>query len=224
MWSATYGLIALAVVAFVLLYAGIHAAVPVAVNLADQLYDAKSRLAGKLPSLPRTTDPSAVNAVLVDMVTIGNSTLFLPLGYRLSAEGRNVLYQVYLNVTRCIPAVTARGEPAVLYEIEMKHSLDILPWVEVYAAVPNNITHYLQVLLSHGRPLALGLDPSVGADAEWGVEWVRAGSGLVYNATSGIAKLYVVAPATSLYIVVVDYPLAVPLTCREALRHILAPS
>jgi hypothetical protein len=57
MWSAAYGLIALAVVAFVVLYAAAHAPSFISVNLADQLYRAKKWLADNLSSLPRTDNP-----------------------------------------------------------------------------------------------------------------------------------------------------------------------
>jgi hypothetical protein len=94
--------------------------------------------------------------------------MYLPVGYRLERAGENVVYQIYLNVTRCRNATLPRGEPAVLYEIELRHSLDQLPWLEVYAAVPHNITQYYSWLYGYytawRRPPAVGLTPSVGAD------------------------------------------------------------
>jgi hypothetical protein len=104
----------------------------------------------------------------------------------------------------------------VLYEIELKHSLDQLPWLEVYAAVPRNLTQYYSRLHSlynaWGRPPAVGLDPIVGADVGL-VDYVKVEWAAVYNATSDTAKLYVAAPAAALYVLLVDYPLKLPLTC-----------
>jgi hypothetical protein len=232
MWSLAYGLIALAVVAFVVLYAAAHAPSFKTVNLADQLYDAKKWLASNLPSFPRV-DVASRFRVFVNVVRVVKANaaaydyhtrqwttfpVYLPVGYRLERAGENVVYQIYLNVTRCRNATPPRGEPAVLYEIELRHSLDPLPWLEVYAAVPRNITQYYSWLHSYytawGRPPAVGLDPKVGADVDVGlVELVKVEWAAVYNATSDTAKLYVAAPAAALYVLLVDYPLKLPLTC-----------
>jgi hypothetical protein len=230
MWSLAYGLIALAVVAFVVLYAAAHAPSFKTVNLADQLYDAKKRLASNLPSFPKVELTSRfrvfvnvvrvvrINAIAYDYRTRQWVTfpVYLPVGYRLEREGENVVYQIYLNVTRCRYIALPRGEPATLYEIEVKHSLDQLPWLEVYAAVPHNLTQYYSWLHSYytawGRPPAVGLDPTVGADVGL-VELVKVEWASVYNATSDTAKLYVAAPAAALYVLLVDYPLKLPLTC-----------
>jgi hypothetical protein len=234
MWSLAYGLITLAVVAFVVLYAAAHAPSFKTVNLADQLYDAKKWMVGNLPGFPRVNSTSRfhvlVNVVRVVRINVtahihgtGRWATFpvdLPVGYRLARIGQNVVYQVYLNVTRCRYATLQRGEPAVLYEIELRHSLDPLPWLEVYAAVPHNLTQYYNGLYSYytawRSPPAVGLDPRVGADVDAGlVELVKAEWALVYNATSDTAKLYAAAPAAALYILLVDYPLKLPLTCPE---------
>ncbi len=232
MWSLAYGLIALAVVAFVVLYAAAHAPSIKAVNLADQLYGAKGWLAGNLPSFPKVDSTSRFR-VFVNVVRVAkaNATaydyrtrqwttfpIYLPAGYRLERAGENVVYQIYLNVTRCRYTALPRGEPAVLYEIELKHSLDPLPWLDVYSAVPHNLTQYYNGLYSFytawRRPPAVGLTPRVGADEEF-VELVKVEHVLVYNATSDTTKLYVAAPAAALYVLVVDYPLKLPLTCPE---------
>ncbi len=230
MWSLAYGLIALAVVAFVVLYAAAHVPNFTTVNLADQLYGAKGWLAGNLPSFPKVESTSRFH-VFVNVVRVAraNATaydyrtrqwttfpIYLPVGYRLERVGENVIYQIYLNVTRCRYTALPRGEPAMLYEIELKHSLDQLPWLDVYAAVPRNLTQYYNGLYSYytawRRPPAVGLTPRVGADEEF-VELLKAEHVLVYNATSDTAKLYVTAPAAALYVLVVDYPLKLPLTC-----------
>ncbi len=230
MWSLAYGLIALAVVAFVVFYAAAHAPSFKAVNLADQLYSAKGWLAGYLPAFPKVDSTSRfrVFANVVRVVRINATAydyrtrqwvefpVYLPVGYRLERAGENVVYQIYLNVTRCRNATLQGGTAATLYEVELKHSLDPLPWLEVYAAVPRNITQYYSWLYGYytawRRPPAVGLTPRVGADVDL-VDYVKAEWAAVYNATSGVTMLYVAAPAAALYILVVDYPLAIPLAC-----------
>jgi len=95
MWSAAYGLIALAVVAFVALYAAAHAPSFVSVNLADQLYNAKKQLADGLSSFLRTTSSSDFAAndnvvrVRVANITVSGTTfpVQFPISYKLSARG-----------------------------------------------------------------------------------------------------------------------------------------
>ena len=234
MWSLAYGLIALAVVAFVVLYAAAHVPNIKTVNLADQLYDAKKWMVGNLPWFPRVNSTSrfhvSVNVVRVVRINAtahihgtGQWVTFpvdLPVGYRLARIRQNVIYQIYLNVTRCRYVTLPRGEPAMLYEIELRHSLDQLPWLEVYAAVPHNLTQYYSWLHNYytaqRRPPALGLDSWIGEDVYFGlVELVKAEWAAVYNATSDTAKLYAAAPAAALYVLLVDYPLKLPLTCPE---------
>ena len=232
MWSLAYGLIALAVVAFVVLYAAAHTPNFTTVNLADQLYGAKKWIAEYLPSFPRV-DVTSRFRIFINVVRVvrANATaydydtrqwttfpVYLPVGYRLERAGENVIYQIYLNVTRCRYTALPRGEPAVLYEIELRHSLDQLPWLDVYAAVPHNLTQYYSWLYGYytawRRPPAVGLTPRIGADEAF-MELVKAEHVLVYNATSDTAKLYVAAPAAALYVLLVDYPLKLPLICPE---------
>jgi len=228
MWSTAYGLIALAVVAFVVIYAASHAPSFASVNLADQLYSAKSRLASNLSSLPRTDKP-AYFRVYSNVVRIeaANATAYvsgrpvsfpveLPLGYKLYSKEENLLYEIYLDVESCRPVSLQGGGAAVLYVVELRHSVDVLPWLEVYAAVPRNVTQYYGWLYGYytawRRPPAVGLDPMVGADVGF-VDYVKAEWALVHNATSGVTTLYVAAPPSAPYIVVEDYPLAIPLSC-----------
>ncbi|MFZ8809344.1 MAG: hypothetical protein ACO2PN_14720 [Pyrobaculum sp.] len=226
MWSAAYGLIALAVVAFVALYAALHTPSVASANLADQLYHAKKRLADDLSSLPRTDRrvhfAVGNNIVKVRVINVTASDrsfpVQLPTGYKLAKSGNNLLYELYLNVTSCRPAALQGAAAATLYVVELRHSLSQLPWLEVYAAVPRNVTRYYSWLYNlytvWGRPLAVGLDPRLGADVNAGlVELVKAEWALVYNATSGTTILYAAAPPSAPYILVVDYPLAVPLAC-----------
>jgi hypothetical protein len=226
MWSAAYGLIALAVVAFVVHYAALHTPDFASVNLADQLYHAKKWLADNLPSLPRTNNPAyfvaSSNTVKVRVVnvTVSGRTfpVQLPTGYKLTKSGNNLLYELYLNIILCKPAALQGGAAAMLYVVELKHSVSQLPWLEVYAAVPRNVTQYYSWLHNYyaawGRPPAVGLDPVVGADVNTGlVELAKAEWALVYDAASGVTTLYVAAPPSAPYILVVDYPLAIPLAC-----------
>ncbi len=226
MWSAAYGLIALSVVAFVVLYAAAHAPNFAAVNLADQLYNAKKRLADSLTSLPRTDNPTNfatnVNVVRVRTVNVAASgrtfPVQLPISYKLSARGDNILYELYLNVISCRPAALQGGAAATLYVITLKHSLSQLPWLEVYAAVPRDPTQYYSWLYNYyaawGRPPTVGLDPRVGADADIGlVDYVKVEWALVYDEASNLSILYAAAPPSAPYILVVDYPLTIPLAC-----------
>jgi hypothetical protein len=226
MWSVAYGLIAFAVVAFVVLYTAVHTPSFKTVNLADQLYSAKKRLADSLPSLSRTDRDIhfavANNIVKVKTVNVtasgGSFPIQLPIGYRLSAGGDNVLYETYFVVTHCRLTVLQGGRPAMLYVVELRHSLDVLPRLSVYAAVPRSSTQYYDWLYSlyqtSGRPPAVGLDPRVGADVDAGlVDYIKAEWALVYDAASDTAVLYVAAPTSALYIAVEDYPLTVPLAC-----------
>jgi hypothetical protein len=47
------------------------------------------------------------------------------------------------------------------------------------------------------------------------VDYVKAEWALVHNATSGTTMLYAAAPAAALYVLLVDYPLAIPLACPQ---------
>ena len=224
MWSAAYGLIALAVVAFVVHYAAMHTPDLASVNLADQLYRAKKWLADNLPSLPRTdrkihfvVSTNIVKVRVADVTASGRTfPVQLPTGYKLVKSDSNLLYELYLNVTSCKPITLHGGAAATLYVVELRHSLSQLPWLEVYAAVPRDAAQYYSWLHSlytaWGRPPAAGLDPRVGADAGL-VELVKAEWALVYDAASGLSVLYVAAPPPAPYILVVDYPLAIPLAC-----------
>jgi hypothetical protein len=226
MWSAAYGLIALAVVAFVVLYAAAHAPSFKTVNLADQAYNAKKWLAQHLPSVFKVYERDRfrghTNVALVQRVWVTEYgrrfPALLPLGYRLERAEGDVRYQIHLEVVSCRYAVLPRGGPVVLYEVELKHSLDLLPWLSVYAAVPRNLTQYYDWLYSLyqtlGRTPTVGLTPRVGADVDAGlVEWTKVEWALVYDAASGTARLYVAAPPSAPYIVVEDYPLKIPLAC-----------
>jgi hypothetical protein len=228
MWSVAYGLIALAVVAFVVLYAAAHVPNFKTVNLADQLYNAKKRLANDLPSFLRTDSPTDfatnVNVVRVRTVNVAASggafPVQLPISYKLSARGDNLLYQVYLNVISCRSASLQGGAAVMLYVVELRHSLGQLPWLEVYAAVPRDATQYYSWLHSYytagGLPPAVGLDPRVGADADAGlVDYVKAEWALVYDAASDMTILYAAAPPSAPYILVKDFPLAIPLACPQ---------
>jgi hypothetical protein len=226
MWSAAYGLIALAVVAFVVHYAALHTPDLASVNLADQLYNAKKWLADNLTSLPRTdrrvhfaVGTNIVKVRVVNVTASGRTfPVQLPISYKLAKSDSNLLYELYLNVISCRPIALQGGAGATLYVVELRHSITQLPWLEVYAAVPRDAARYYSWLYeqyaARGRPPAVGLDPRVGADADAGlVELVKAEWALVYDEASNLSILYVAAPPPAPYIVVVDYPLAIPLAC-----------
>ncbi len=217
MWSAAYGLIALAVVAFVVLYAAAHAPSFKTVNLADQLYNAKKRINDSLPSLPRTDSftqfaaNTNVVAVGVADVAVSNASfpVQFPLGYRLSADGGGILYEVNLVVIRCRRAALQGGAAVTLYAVWLSHSVDALPWLSVYYADVDAAAYYSQLYNLYqtlGRPPTVGLD--LPAEKLNKAEWA-----LVYDADSGTAVLYTAAPPSAPYIVVEDYPLKIPLAC-----------
>jgi len=80
--------------------------------------------------------------------------------------------------------------------------------------VPRNVAEYYSVLYNLYRRPAVGLDPRMGADADIGlVNYVKAEWVLVYDEASDLTILYVAASLSAPYILVVDYPLAIPLTC-----------
>ncbi len=153
---------------------------------------------------------------MVNIAASGRSfPVQLPTGYKLAKSNSNLLYELYLDVVSC-RHVTLQGGAATLYVVELRHSLSQLPWLEVYAAVPRNPSQYYDWLYNlytaWGRPPAIGLDPRVGADADSGfVDYVKAEWALVYDEASDLSILYAAPPAP--YILVVDYPLAVPLAC-----------
>ncbi len=117
MWSMAYGVIALALLAFVTLYAALHTPHFTSVNLASELYIIKSTLNNTLDKFALTNKNGA------------------PVGYVLHREGRFLTYDLHIYVNRCTYAVAPSGEPSVLYEITLRHSLHIMPWVETYAYV-----------------------------------------------------------------------------------------
>ncbi|MFZ8810510.1 MAG: hypothetical protein ACO2PN_20680, partial [Pyrobaculum sp.] len=161
---------------------------------------------------------SSGNIVEVKVVNIavsgGTFPVQLPTGYKLSAKSDNLLYELYLNIISCKPATLHGGAAVTLYVVELRHSLSQLPWLEVYAAVPRNVAEYYSVLYNLYRRPTVGLDPRVGADADIGlVNYVKAEWVLVYDEASDLTILYVAASLSAPYILVVDYPLAIPLAC-----------
>jgi hypothetical protein len=212
MWSAAYGLIAVAVVAFVILYAAAHAPSLAPANAADEVYRAKLQIKQSLPGLPRVERPEdlADNTIYVarTLLSAGNASfpVHVPLAYVLDGG-----YRIAASVLECRDWVLPSGEPAALYRIALYHHV-IMPWLEVYAAIPANETDfYLKLYEAYrksGRPPLLGFDR-----AGSGLVRVRAEHALIYNASSGLYTLYVIAPRRTVYIVIVDYPLELPLSC-----------
>ena len=232
MWALAYGLIALAVVAFVVMYAAYHTPYINLVNLADQLYYAKASF--RDPSaLPKTANASEFNvlstSVLVKVVKIpvrNSSTGVLvevpvaaPVAYKLSAVARNVRYQLYAELLSCKNATPARGKPGVLYEIRLMHSIDILPWLETYALIPVNASwsqYYLYMGMAPNRTLSPSALPLLGEPKliELGyAKLVKTERALVLGQDAA-AKLYVWAPPEAIAVYLVDYPAKLVFVCR----------
>jgi len=220
MWSTAFGLVALAVVLFVATYAALHTPTLATVNIADQLYAAKTAL-NMLDALNAYANYSAFqnatpNAVLVKDVVVCPPGLgkplavAVPVGYKLSSEGRNVRYQLYVHLVSCRNVTTPWGEPAALYEVELIHSLDILPWLDVVAVPVENLTQYL-LSINYGAPLLGRLSAYPAAKAQWA---------MVYD--GNVTKLYIVAPQSTPLIYIVDYPLRLPLACPEVIQRLFS--
>ena len=220
MWSFTYGLIALALAAFVLMYAALHAPSFAPANIADQLYSAKKALNASLPYMRVTTGSPGLNeiAVLRDEITIPTQsgyvyiTLLRPIAALVSRTDGLVNYTLFLGVVKCNAARLPRGENATLYEIEVRHPVDVLPWLEATALVPVNSSFYLQYYEYYNQT---GRIPPLGLLADYAVE-VDVESALVATCSNGSCqtKLYVVAPAVAEAVYITDYPLKIPLSCK----------
>jgi hypothetical protein len=212
MWSAAYGLIAVAVVAFAILYAVAHTPSLTPANAADEVYRVKLQMKQSLPGLTRVERPEdlADNTIYVARAWrgAGNASfpVHVPLAYVLGGG-----YKIAASVLECRDWILPSGEPAVLYKVALYHHV-VMPWLEVHAAIPANETDfYLKLYEAYrksGKPPLLGVD-----QAGSGLMHVRAEHALVYNASSGLYTLYVIAPRRAAYIVIVDYPLELPLSC-----------
>jgi len=220
MWSTAFGLVALAVVLFVATYAALHTPTLATVNIADQLYAAKTAL-NRLDAFDAYANYSAFqnatpNAVLVKDVVVCPPGLGKPLavavpaGYKLSSEGRNVRYQLYVHLASCRNVTTPWDEPAVLYEVELLHSLDFLPWLDVVAVPVENLTQYL-LSINYNAPLLGQLTAYPAAKAQWA---------MVYD--GNVTKLYIAAPLSTPLIYIVDYPLRLPLACPEVIQRLFS--
>ncbi|ACB40141.1 hypothetical protein [Pyrobaculum neutrophilum] len=214
MWSTAYGVIAAALVAFALLYAASHTPYIAGVNTADQLYFAKASIGARGFNYTQDEEvfqkgSNVARALVVNITT--SSGLFpaaLPLGYKAEGRGGPILYQIYVNLIFCKRAPLPSGGSAYLYAIELRHSVDVLPWIEVEAPVGLDLGFYRQLWLKQKRPPVLGVPPPPNAT------YVLVPKALVYNATGDVATLYVEAPSPLIYIV--DYPLKLPIACPTA--------
>jgi len=220
MWSTAFGLVALAVVLFVATYAALHTPTIATVNIVDQLYVAKTML-NRLDafnvyanfSIFQNATPNAllVKDVVVCPPGLGKPlAVAVPVGYKLSSEGRNVQYQLYVRLASCRSATTPWGELAALYEVELRHSLDFLPWLDVIAVPVKNLTQYL-LPVNYSAPL-LGQPVTYPA--------VKAQWAMVYD--GNVTKLYIVAPQSTPLIYIVDYPLRLPLACPEVIQRLFS--
>jgi len=218
MWSTAFGLVALTVVLFVATYAALHTPTLATVNIADQLYAAKTAL-NRLDAFNAYVNYSAFqnavpNALLVEDVAVcpmGKSlAVAVPVGYKLSGEGRNVRYQLYVRLASCRNTTTPWGEPAIFYEVELRHSLDFLPWLDVVAVPVENLTQYL-LPINYSAPLLGQPVTYLAVKAQWA---------MVYD--GNVTKLYIAAPLSTPLIYIVDYPLRLPLACPEVIQRLFS--
>ncbi|AFA38637.1 hypothetical protein Pogu_0610 [Pyrobaculum oguniense TE7] len=238
MWSVAYGLIALALASFVVMYAALHTPSFASVNIADQLYGAKRALYAGKPWLVTdnlTAFNEGVNAAYVvktykpavdSQLGVVYFPLYLPYAYKGEKAERNLKYAVYLGLRECRPAASSSGEPRVLYVVDVALP-QLMPWLEVYALVPRNLTEMLQyyygLYKALGKPPVILLDdPYYGRRYEglpefYYVELAKAEWALVRR-PDGAYTLYVSAPVEAVGIYVVDYPLALPLSCWDEER------
>ncbi|MEM0462885.1 hypothetical protein [Pyrobaculum sp.] len=233
MWSFAYGLIALALASFVVMYAALHTPSFASVNIADQLYNAKRALYAGKPWLVTdnlTAFNEGVNVTYVvktykpavdSQLGVVYFPLFLPYAYKGEKREANLKYAVFLGIKDCRRVAASAGGAAVLYVVEAAFP-QLMPWLEVYALVPHNLTvmlqYYYGLYKSRGEPPVFLLgDPYYGlryygypefafvglAKAEWAL----------VRGPDGTYTLYVLAPPDAVGIYVVDYPLALPLSC-----------
>ena len=235
MWSFAYGLIALAVAAFALTYAALHTPSFAPVNIADQLYDAKRTLYQYPPWTITdnvTKFEEGVNVTYVvktyksavdGQLGVLSFPLYLPYAYKGEKAERNLKYSVYLGLRECRPAVFTSGSPAMLYVVDVALP-QLMPWLEVYALVPYSEVQMLQYYYGLYKatsqiPVFLLDDPYYGRRYVGLPEFnytrlVKAEWALVRQ-PNGVYTLYVLAPAEAVGIYVVDYPLALPVSCWE---------
>jgi len=220
MWSTAFGLVALAVVLFVATYAALHTPTLATVNIADRLYAAKTAL-NRLDAFNAYANYSAFqnatpNAILVKDVAVCSPGLgkplavAVPVGYKLSSESRNIQYQLYIHLASCRNATTPWGELAALYEVELRHSLDFLPWLDVVATPVENLTQHL-LSINYSAPLLGQIAAYPATKAQWA---------MVYD--GNVTRLYIAAPLSTPLIYIVDYPLRLPLACPEAIQRLFS--
>lgn len=213
MWSLAYGLVALALAAFVLMYAALHAPSLASEDIADQLYHAKKAHLREVRSLyALALVENSVYVKVVNASFIPPYPVKIQLGYSLWGRGRggDVLFHMYAVVRRCRQAVSASGSPGLLLEADVRHLAEV-PWLEVYAVVPRNGSELWRRLyldwLRGGEPPSVLSHPELleRAKAEWAL----------VRLPHGEYKLYALLPAGALGAAVVDYPAEAVLICPE---------
>ena len=235
MWSFTYGLVALALAAFVLTYAALHVPAFASVNIADQLYGAKRVLYAYRPWLVTdnlTIFNEGINVTYVvktykpavdDRLGVVYFPIYLPYAYKGEKREANLKYAIFLGVEDCRRVTTAAGGRAVLYAVRLAHP-QLMPWLEVYALIPENVTgmlqYYYDLYKRRGEVHVFLLDDPYYGLRYYGypefafVRLEKAEWALVKRPDGGYT-LYVLAPTEAVGIYVVDYPLALPLSCWE---------
>lgn len=204
----TFGLIALAVVAFAVVYVALHTPQLITLNIAEEWYYAKLKAAWGAKSL-ETSNLTVFNSART------NATYYVVvngIGYPVAvkAEGAingttKVVYSVYLYLSNCTYVYTATGERARLYIIAMRHP-QIMPWLDVYTLYPGpGFWQYFKGrVIGYDDPLyPRGFKYLVAEKAEWAL----------VRAPDGSYALYVLAPPNATAVYVVDYPAGFVFAC-----------
>lgn len=178
MWSLGFALVAAALVSFVILYSYAHTVPWTPLRTAESLYWAKRAVNYTVTSDLHVYLNSSNVALLAE---VGNYTV--PVAYKVLSRADGIAYAVRMEVRDCWKAVDRSGMPVKVYVVELEHSIDPLPWFEVYA-----------VWLRAGGGW---LDPA---------ERRRAAYAIVHVLGSSTSTMYVVVPGDSWGFEVVDYP------------------
>lgn len=221
MWSFAYGLIALAVAAFVLTYAALHAPYFAPANIADQLYSAKLKAFAAVKNGARWESPEPpVNSTYVKVVYAQVPEPFplaVPVAYRTAGREANVHYEVYAAVAECREVVTRSGQVAKFFVVVLSHPLE-MPWIEAYGLAVTNMSYYYQLYREAGKPPLLAVDDpgfknATTADAKWKYAQLTRAEWALVRRPDGSYTLYVAAPREADAVYIVDYPFGVPLAC-----------
>lgn len=180
MWALAFAVIAIALVAFAYAYAALHTAPWIPLKTAEDLYWAKRAI-----NYTVTEEVGAFYGTWNVSLVYRLGNYVVPVAYRVSSRAGNAAYRLYIAVKSCRAAVDRSGRPVTIYTAELAHSVDPIPWLEIYAAWPASGGGRLDLM-----PLRLE----------------RAHYALVYHVSGGFSELHVAVPSDAVGFVVVDYP------------------